>query len=233
MSKARFSAARELALAGRVLDQLHRTGAHDVAQVGLGLRAERQDDGRHGRGGPQAGQPGHAGVAVEDRPGDEHVERSLLTHLVDHVDDVGAGDDLVARAERGLDGPAERRRAADDENPAGDHGALVVWSVPMHWPTGGGTASCCGLDDRERSRSARGTEVSGPGRVSPPAAASRTPGSRPAGAALLTGCALGPGQERARCSRRRAPRCCVMASSVHGSGIVAADRRRHRQPRSW
>ena len=86
-------------------------------------------------------QAGHAGVAVEDGSGDEHVERALLPHLLDHVADVGAGDDLVARTERGLDGPAQRRRTADDEDPATDHGADAVWSVPMHCPTGGGDAS--------------------------------------------------------------------------------------------
>ena len=51
----------------------------------------------------------HAGMAVEDRPGDEDVERPLVAHFVLDVDDIGAGDDLVPRAERGLDGPAERR----------------------------------------------------------------------------------------------------------------------------
>ena len=47
MSKARFRAVESWRLLGRVLDQLHRTGAHDVAQVRLGLRPERQDDGGH------------------------------------------------------------------------------------------------------------------------------------------------------------------------------------------
>ena len=37
----------ELTLAGRVLDQLDRTRADDVAQIGLGFRPERQHDGRH------------------------------------------------------------------------------------------------------------------------------------------------------------------------------------------
>ena len=124
MSKARLQRGGELALAGRVLDQLHRSGPHDVAEVGLRLRTERQHDCGHRTRRPQAGQPGHAGMAVEDRAGDEDVERSLVPHLVLDVDDVGARDHLVARAERGLDGPAQCRRAADDENPSGDrHGA--------------------------------------------------------------------------------------------------------------
>ena len=99
---------------------------------------------------PEAGQPGHAGVTVEDWSCDEDVERSLVTHLVFDVDDVGAGDDLVPRTERGLDGPAERRRSADDENPAGDHGAFDVWSVPMHWPIGGGFVVLVRLHHRDR-----------------------------------------------------------------------------------
>ena len=74
-------------------------------------------------------------------PADQDVEGALLAHLVDHVGDVGAGDDLVAGAERRLDGPAERGRPADDENSSGDHGALAVWSVPMHCPSGGGDVS--------------------------------------------------------------------------------------------
>ena len=86
MSKARFSAAGELALAGRVLDELDGARPDDVAQVGLGLGPEGQHDGGHGSGRPQAGQPGHAGVAVEDRSGHEHVEGALLAHLVHDVD---------------------------------------------------------------------------------------------------------------------------------------------------
>ena len=212
MSKARLSAVGELALAGRVLDQLHRAGPHDVAQVGLGLGPEGQHDGRHRSGRPQVGQPGHAGVAVEDRPGDQDVEGTLLAHLVDDVDDVGAGHDLVARAERGLDGPAERRRAADDEDPAGDHGAPVVWSVPMHCPTAAGSRPA-GSGPRRASRSGRGTGSSGPGRGLT-ASSSVSDGGN--GARRRSTLLAGVG--RAPCSGRRAPGCSAMASSVHGTG---------------
>jgi hypothetical protein len=37
-------------------------------------------------------------MAVEDRPCDEDIEWSLLSYLVFDVDDVGTGDDLVARS---------------------------------------------------------------------------------------------------------------------------------------
>ena len=111
------------------------------ARLALGLGPSARTTAGTAAAARRRGQAGHAGMAVEDGPRDQHVERALLAHLVDHVDDVGAGDDLVARAERGLDGPAERRRAADDEDPAGDHAGLVVWSVPMHWFNGGGFVS--------------------------------------------------------------------------------------------
>src|SRR5208282_1309806 len=114
---------------------------HDVAQAGLWLRAEGQHDRRDGGGGPQVGQPGHPRMAVEHGPRHQHVEGALLVDLVGDVDDVGTRDDLVPRAERRLDGPAQCGRAADDENSPGDHGAPVVWSVPMHCDTGGGFAS--------------------------------------------------------------------------------------------
>ena len=110
-------------------------------RLALGLWSKGQHDGGNRSGRPQSGQPGHAGVTVEDGTGNEHIERALLLNLVDDIDHIGAGHDLVPGAERSLDGPAERRRAADDENPAADHGADVVWSVPMHCPTGGGEAS--------------------------------------------------------------------------------------------
>ena len=131
----------ELALARRVLDQLHRAGPDDVAQAHLGLGAEGQDHRRDGGSGAQAGEARHAGMAVEHGARDEDVEGTLLAHLVGDVDDVGARDDLVPRAERGLNGPAQGGRTADNQDPTGDHGTTDVWLVPMHTPTGGGLVS--------------------------------------------------------------------------------------------
>ena len=148
MSKARWSAAESW----RLLVGYSTSSTAPVltmslrAALGLGPRASTTA-GR--RSSPAAGQAGHAGVAVEDGAGDQDVKGALLADLLDHVDHIGAGDHLVARAERGLDGPAERRGAADDENPAGDHGAVVVWSVPMHCPDRRWVRVLLGLDDRD------------------------------------------------------------------------------------
>ena len=54
-------------------------------RVGLGLRSEGQHDGRHRSRCSQRGQPGHAGMAVEDRSGDEHAKGAQFLHLVDDV----------------------------------------------------------------------------------------------------------------------------------------------------
>ena len=75
----------------------------------------------------------------------------------DDVGHVGAGDDLVARTERGLDGPAQCRRPTDDENAASDHGADLrsgrcrcTAATAADWcPSGSGRPTA--------SRSGRGT----------------------------------------------------------------------------
>ena len=139
----------ELALAGRVLHQINGAGPHNVTQSGPRLGSERQHHGRNGSCCPQCGQAGHAGMAVEDRSGDEHVKGTELLDLAGNITHVGAGHDFVARTERGLNGPAEGGRAADDENPAAHHGAVAVWSVPMHCCSGGGFGVLLRLHDRQ------------------------------------------------------------------------------------
>jgi hypothetical protein len=99
----------ELTFACRVLDQLDGAGPDNVAQVGLGLRPQGQDDGRYRRGGSQAGQPGHAGVTVEHGSGHQHVDRSLFVDLLDHVDHIAACDHVIPGTKRGLDGSAQSR----------------------------------------------------------------------------------------------------------------------------
>ncbi len=142
MSKARLRRGGELALAGRILHQIDRAGPNDVAEGGPRLGSERQHDGRHRSSCTQRTQTGHTGMAVENRSRDEHVKRAQLLDLGGNVADVGAGHDLVAGAERRLNGPTECGRPADDENPTAGHGAVAVWSVPMHCCSGGGLASC-------------------------------------------------------------------------------------------
>ena len=51
---------------------------------------------------------GHAGMAVEHRPGNEHVKGSLFSYFLHHVDHVRTGDDLVPGPERGLHGSTQR-----------------------------------------------------------------------------------------------------------------------------